>query len=643
MESKEGSVLAEMRFAICLVGLLLGLASDTHAQAVAADRSQLPTLKQLTIEELLDVDVTLPLRRPERVADAPAAVTVLTSEDIRRSGATNLPEVLRFAPGLFTTRFNASSWIITSRGFAMNSANKLLVLIDGRSVYSPLFSGVFWEQQDTHLIDLSRIEIIRGPGAALWGSNALNGVIHVVSKTAAETQGGIVSAATGNEDRFYGAARYGGRIGDGHYRVYFMAFDRDDGRLSTGTPAGDGQRLGQGGFRMDFGTDASAFTLQGDGYLTRVGLLGRDDLEAGGGNLLGKWTRRFSRENQLQLQFYYDKTFRSVPLQFEEGRGTYDVDVQHRFTPAPRHNLSWGAGYRVSRDDTVPTPLLFFAPEDRSTDLFSAFVQDDMVVSSDITATIGSKFEVNDYTGLEVQPTVRLRWVIDSSTLLWGAISRAVRLPTRLDTDIRITSAGRVVIAGNPDFESEQVVAYEAGYRVLPASSVSLDIALFHQRYDDLRTQELGLPVLVGNGLNARTSGIELLGRVQPSEGVRFTGSYAYLKQRLTLDPDSRDITGGRTEAIDPAHQLLGQVRINLPRDIELDGMLRWTSELPAPGTPSYAEASVRLGWRISPRAEISLVGRDLLHDSHLEFASPTSSARTMLERAAIARMTFTF
>lgn len=615
----------------------------------ATAQSQLPALKQLTLEELLDVDVTLPLRRPERVSEAAAAVTVLTSEDIRRGGALNLAETLRFAPGLFVGRLSASSWVISARGFASTSSNKLLVMLDGRTVYSPLFSGVFWDVQDTFLLDLDRIEVIRGPGATLWGSNAVNGVINVVSRTAAETQGGLVSVSGGAEERLSGSARYGGRVGSGFYRIYGKYFDRDDARQANGSPAKDWQKFGQGGFRLDFGTaDHSAVVIQGDLYASRAGLLNRaSDLESAGANILARWSRQFAPGNQLQAQFYYDRTSRMVPEQFREHRGTYDFDLQHRFRPAPRHALGWGVGYRASRDDTEPTVLLFFDPEDRTTHLVSAFAQDEITLSRDWTLTVGSKFEHNVYTGVEVQPTARLRWTPQTRQTVWGAVSRAVRLPTRLDTDVRVTNAGRVTIAGNPAFESETVVAYEGGYRVAPVSGLALDMAVFHQRYDDLRTQEAPTdpgPVLLGNGLNVRSSGLELIARAQPRANLTVTGSYAYLTKRLSLDPSSRDIPRGTTEAVDPAHQILGQIRVTLPAGLELDGYTRWISELPGPGTPAYTEATIRAGWRINNRFEVSIVGRDLLHDAHLEFVSPTAPAqRTMLERAVWVRLTVAF
>ena len=632
--------------AVCTI-VALSSASVLAQQPEPVTVSQLPTLKQLTLEELLNVDVTLPLRRPVRILDAAAAVNVITSEDIWRSGAVSLPEVLRASPSLFVGRFSAASWVISSRGFASTAANKLLVLVDGRSVYSPLFSGVFWEQIDAPIFDLDRIEVVRGPGASLWGSNAMNGVVSIVSKSARDTQGTFLSAGTGAEEHFFSSVRHGGRAGSGHYRLFGKLVARDDAHLTDGSAAEDWQRAGHFGARFDFGSPTNELTLQGDGFVSRLGLAGRDDLESSGANVLARWTRSVASQGNLQVQAYFDHSTRFVPAQFDEVRDTVDVDLQHRFTLRGRHQLSWGGGYRTSADDTTATVLLFFDPEDRRTHLVSAFLQDEIAITPRVVLTAGARLEHNDYTGLETQPTVRARWTPYPSHSLWGAVSRAVRLPTRLDTDVRITQGGRVVIAGNPSFDAETVIAYEGGYRMSAAQMFSADVAVFRNRYDDLRTQELpralGSPVTIGNGLNITTTGIEFTGSVQPRPWMRFTSSYAFLGKDLTLDPDSRDPTRGLNEAIDPRHQWSLSGRVDLPHRIELDGSLRTISALPNPGTPRYTEANLRLAWRPVQRFELSLVGRDLLHSTHLEFVSPTSSRRTELERAVYTRVSVAF
>jgi iron complex outermembrane receptor protein len=628
-----------------IVGLVFAIVAGPTTASAQADRPQAP-LKSLSIEELIDIDVSLPLGRQERVMDAPAAAGLLTSEDIRRSAAVALPDVLRTLPGVFSARFSASSWVITARGFANTAANKLLVMIDGRTVYSPLFSGVFWDQQDTLLEDVERIEVVRGPGGSLWGSNAVNGVINVFSKRAADTQGTLITVGGGAEERFNTAVRYGGRVRDGHFRIYGKYFDRDAGRLVDGGDAHDGQRFGQAGFRVDFGEPTRGVTLQGDAYSARGDLLDRDDIVADGLNLLGRWTTRPSANSDLQVQAYYDQTYRRVPLQVREGRDTADVEAQYRWSIRSKHLLRVGAGYRFSADATLPTAVLFFNPLDRSTTLLSGSIQDEIALTRKVSLIAGSRIEHNDYTGIELQPTARVGWTPSARHTVWGAVSRAVRMPTRFDTDLRILQNGVVVIAGTEDFRSETLLAYEAGYRGSPTSTFAWGVQLFRNHYDDLRTQEPSggtVPIRIGNGLNDVSSGGQVNATVQPHSRIRVTGSYAYLSHQLRLDENSRDLGRGLLETIDPKHQAQLLVRMDLPHRIEADVNTRHVGALPTPGTPAYTESDVRLAWHALPQLELALIGRDVLHPDHLEFVSPTSTRRTLLQRVVFTRVKITF
>lgn len=631
---------------------LLSGAVPASASVQSTASSQLPALKQLSIEELLEVDVTLPLRRDERVMDAPVAISLLTSEDIRRAGAVTLPETLRAVPGLFAARFGAASWVISSRGFASTSANKMLVMIDGRSVYSPLFSGVFWDQQDASLLDLERIEVIRGPGASLWGSNAVNGVINVVSRRAADTQGTLVTIGGGAEEQFNTSVRYGGSISTGHYRVYGKTFVRDAVNLANGGDAGDGQRFGQGGFRIDLGTvagDRPGFTLQGDAYRSRVSFADRDDIRGDGANLLARWTRRPSPTTQFQLQTYFDRTHRFVQAQTEEQRNTVDIDAQYRWSVNPRHTLSVGGGYRYSADDTEASPILRFEPEDRATNLLAGFVQDEITVTPRFTAIVGTKIERNDYTGTEWQPSGRIRWMPNSTQAVWAAVSRAVRMPTRFDTDLRILQNGVVIIAGNPDFQSETVVAYEAGYRAALSRTFAFSVNGFYNQYDHIRTQELqGTRVVLGNGLNNDSTGLTATAMIQPRSWITIRSSYTALSHELTLDRDSSDLGRGALETIDPDRFAMVQGRFNLPRGVEVDITTRFIAALPGPRpptppTPAYNEADFRIAWRATRGVELALIGRDMLHADHVEFISPTTERYTRIERAIHARVTLAF
>jgi iron complex outermembrane recepter protein len=632
-----------------LLTITIIAASIRLAEAQTPQNSQLPVLKQLSIEELLQLDVTLPLRREERIMDAPAAVAVLTSEDVRRQGAVSLAEALRHVPGLFVGRFSASSWIVASRGFGSTTANKMLVMIDGRTVYSPLFSGVFWNQHDMMMLDIDRVELIRGPGASLWGSNAVNGVINVVSKRAADTQGVLLTVAGGAEERFTTALRYGGRAGAGHYRVYGKFFDRDDANLPGGVDAHDGQRLGQGGFKLEFEPAAHGFTLQGDVYRTRADTATDADIRADGANVLGRWTYRRSSRSELQVQGYFDRTRRVVPQQIDEARNTLDIEVLQRLNLNSRHTLSAGASYRHSADDTIASPLLAFDPAERTTHLAGAFAQDEFAISPAVLLVAGAKIEHNDFTGVEWQPSLRGRWMPNTAHTIWGAVSRAVRLPTRFDSDVRVFRAGLLVATGDPDFRSEEVVAFEAGYRTSPLPSFAVDVAVFHNRYNHLRSQELtGGRITVANMLNNNSTGATITATVQPRSWARFAASYNVLGHDLSLDRGSTDIYRGRFETIDPKHMARVQGRFDLPHGLEVDVMTMFIGRLPQivpqiPGTPAYNEASFRAGWRINSRLEVSLIGRDVLHDDHIEFISPTSSRITRLERALFTRATLAF
>jgi iron complex outermembrane receptor protein len=600
-------------------------------------------LKKLSIEELMEIDVTSVSRRSERVSAAAAAITVITGEEIRRSGVTSLPEALRLVDALHVARFNSGTWAISARGFNIGTANKMLVLIDGRSVYTPLFAGVFWDVQDLLLDDVERIEVIRGPGATLWGANAVNGVVNVITKSARETQGGLAKLGAGNEDRL-AAFRYGGALGErSWYRAYAKHRSIDALAFAAGGSAEDPLRTLQGGFRVDGDrSQRDSFTFQGDVYRGASGLFLREDSRMHGGNLLGRWSRRTSESSQLDLQTYWDRTFRRVEGQFEEHRDTWDVDFQHALALAPRHEVVWGLGYRASRDETVDTPVLAWVPPRRTQTLFSAFAQDDIALVADrLHLTLGSKFEVPEYTGLEVLPSLRLAWTPNEHRTLWAAVSRAVRAPTRLDEDSRFLFGPVVIIQGSRDFESEEVIAYEAGYRILPRPYMSFDVAAFYNVYDHLRSQEppatgAPFPITLANKLNARTWGAEVQINAQAAPGWRLYGAYAYFHKRLSLDADSRDPMGGVQEGNDPEQRFAIRSFLDLPAGIELDAWLRYVDSLPNPFIPSYTELDLRLGWRPSDRLELSIIGQNLLHDQHAEFftARPEEVQRSVYGRA---------
>lgn len=643
------------RIGILMAGLLAALAAlpDARAQKTETRTETVPSpseLKKLSIEELMDLDVTSVSRRSEKLSRAAAAITVITQEDLRRSGVTSLPEALRLAVSLHVARFDGRTWAISARGFNLTTANKMLVLIDGRSVYTPLFSGVFWDVQDTVLEDVDRIEVIRGPGATLWGANAVNGVINVITRNAAETQGGLAAAGAGNEEHGFATARYGGALGEtGHYRVYARYYDRDGLARQNGDDAGDGARMGQSGFRADWtGAATDSFTVQGDVYDGRLGHIVQDDTRVDGGNLLGRWSRRFSATSSADLQVYWDRTHRDIPAQFEEHLDTWDLDFQHRLQPAPGHDLTWGLGYRYSRDRVDNSPLVAFLPEHRGLDLASGFIQDEIAFAADrLHLTVGTKLEHNESTGFEVQPSARFFWTPKEDRTLWAALSRAVRTPTRIDEDVRFFAPnGLVTVQGSRDFESEELLAWELGYRVLPWQDLSLDVAAFYNVYDHLRTVEPqpggGFPWVIDNRMDAETWGVEVRAAWQVSERWRLYGGYAFLDEDFQLDPDSHDVNRGQGEGNDPWHRFSLRSLLDLPGGVELDAWLRRTSELPAPTVPDYTELDLRLGWHATEALELSLVGQNLLHDQHLEFRS-ASSIPEEVERSVYGKVTWRF
>ena len=588
-------------------------------------------LKHLSLEELSEIEVTSAGKKPEKLSNVPSAVYVITQEEIRRSGVRSIPEALRLATGLEVAMFNNGTWAISARGFDITTANKIQVFMDGRSLYTPLFGGVFWDVQNTVIEDIDRIEVVRGPGATLWGGNAVNCVINIITKSASETRGVLAVAGGGAAERGFATLRYGGNIGRRiAYRVYGNYSNRDSQALLNGADAKDPFQMGQGGFRIDGTIDASnQLTVQGDLYDGRNGLLNRPDVALHGGNLLARWTHRFRGGSELQLQTYYDRTSRLVPRQFDEVRNTYDIDLQHHFRAGDRHDLVWGIGYRLSNNRTSESPLLFFEPSGRHLALFNLFAQDDIALYGDtLHLTVGSKFENNTYTGWEVQPTARLAWTPRETQTLWAAVSRAIRIPTQFDRDLRITAGtSSVLIRGNELFEPENLVAYELGYRILLDPRLSFDIATYFNDYNNLRSQESppggGFPVVLANNLRGHTYGAEITARYQLLSWWRLTGSYSNLQQRLRLAPGSTDRTGGLQEATDPRNQFSIRSNMDLPHKTELDFWVRQVSALRlsgAPPVPSYTVFDVRLGWRPLEYLEVSVVGRHLPGPSHLEF-----------------------
>ena len=630
-------------------GWVLALVAAIFNSSLFAQAQSERDLASLTLEQLLEVEVTSVSRRAERAAQASAAVGVITAEDIRRYGAATLPEILRLAVGLQVAQDDGSGYAITARGFNSTTANKLLVLIDGRTVYTPLFSGVFWDVQDVLLSDVERIEIVRGPGATLWGANAVNGVINIITKNSRETQGVIATAGSGNELFGFGEARFGGDIGDRtFYRAYSKYTYQDGLGLAGGGSARDPVRFGQAGFRSDW-EDAEAqdsVLLSGDIYSGLAGELIRPDTKLAGGNLLARWSRAIPDGSNIQLQTYYDRTHRNIPAFYREVRDTFDVDFQHEMPVGDRHFVLWGGGFRATSDRTRGSAELSFRPASRKSPLYNVFLQDDIqFLNRRLSLTLGTQIEHNDYTGLEVQPSTRLAWRPSETQTLWASVGRAVRSPTRLDVDLDLHS-GPITLVGNSDFKSESVLAYEVGYKTQPVAEVSFDIATFYNVYGDLRSLEpqpqTNTTILIANKLNARTYGAEITADYQVTSSWRLRAGYVYLGKRFSLDPESRDPGLGAAEGNDPQNRFLLRSYLDLPRDFEFDTALRFMGELPSPVVPRYLELDARFGWLYGREFDFSIVGRNLFDSQHPEFGvgGPT---RQEVQRSAFGRVTWRF
>jgi iron complex outermembrane receptor protein len=641
-----------------------------HADTTNAEIDVPPSLMDMPIEDLMQIPVTSVSKRPEPWFQAASAIYVLTGEEIRRSGVTTIPEALRLVPGLQVARVDSHTWAITARGFNSMFSDKLLVLMDGRVLYTPLFAGVFWDVQDTFLEDIDRIEVIRGPGATLWGANAVNGVINIITKKASETQSGIVYGGAGTEEQGMAGFRYGGKISDqAHYRVYGKWFTRDDAVFADGDDAADNWYGGRGGFRIDWTTSEDRLlTFQGDLYDNREGQTFfadpedpstrfDDQIQAGGGNVLARWTQRLANDSELTVQTYYDRTVRDL-VQFIENRDTFDIEMDHRFALGDRNSITWGLGYRLTSNDLEDTPTIQWDDTQRNLQLFSAFIQDHItIVPERLAVTLGSKFEHNDFTDFEIQPSGRIAWTPTTRQTVWGAVSRAVRTPAQSDRDMRfnVDSALFPGVAlsffGNDEFDSEEMIAYELGYRIQPVERVTLDIATFYNVYQDLRSLEnrgfslTPLPphvaVQVDNLLDANTYGVECAGTWQANTWWRWQVAYTYL--RMDIDPDSTSNDSAREEGDVPRHQVSLRSMMDLPGKFEFDTALRFVDTLATQNVPSYLVMDVRLGWQPIPNLDISLVGQNLLDSSHPEFSSLFTIQRTEVEHSVYGKVTYHF
>lgn len=588
-------------------------------------------LADYSLEQLADVVVTSVARQETRLSEAPASVFVISGAEIRRSGATSLPEALRLAPNLQVARADAHDYAISARGFGSALANKLLVLIDGRSVYSPLFSGVFWDTNDVVMADVERIEVISGPGATIWGANAVNGVINIITKSARDTQGSQL-VLRGGEEGASGSVRHGGALGnDGHYRVYAKLVRHDDIGREDGSVSGTGWERQQAGFRADWDGEGRSTTLSGDIYDGKLDEIGERDTRLAGANLVARSLRTLADGSTLRLQAYLDHTRREQTLGAQRLE-TIDLEAQHNLRAGARHSLAWGGGYRLSRDRIRSSPWLSMLNENKTLRWANLFVQDEIALTDTLRATAGIKAEHNVYTGIEWLPSARLAWNVRPDSLAWAALSRTVRAPSRIDRDLRLAAGAapnrtpRYFVEGGPGFESETARVIEFGYRAQPTPAISYSATLFHSEYDRLRTLELrpGAPAQFENHARGRVSGLETWASWQVLRGWRLSGGAVFQDVRIQSEDASRDwsrLLGMASN--DPKHYWSLRSAHELGADLQLDLSLRHVGKLSRPAVPGYHELDARLAWQARPNLELALVGRNLLHDQHAEFGEP--------------------
>ena len=608
------------------------------AAAAAVRTPTVEDLQELSIEQLSDIMVTSVSKAPESISDAPASIYVISHDDIIRSGAVSIPEILRLAPNLQVDQTSASHYVITARGFSGNAgdqnfSDKLLVLIDGRSVYTLLYSGVYWDMQDVPPDDIERIEVISGPGATLWGANAVNGVINIITRKAADTAGALVDVGAGALG-WSTTLQYGGKLGsDLNYRVYAKTFRDADTVTSTGAPARDHWSKPQGGFRFDWTpSGADTVTLQGDTYSGNDAQgPGSPDEHINGRNLMLRWDRVGAGGSDLQVQTYYDRTGRSTLGTGNFTLDTYDVDVQESFPFGPRNQVVLGGGYRYSRYNIASQSALLFVPPGRHLDLANGFVEDTLSVTSALKLTLAAKLEDDPFSGTTLLPTARASWKLNPTTLLWATASRAIRSPTPFDVDVQEKVGSTVFLSGDPDFRSETVTAYEIGVRLQPTSRLSVSASTFYNIYDDLKTLEPTpvsfTPLHWDNLMRGYTSGVEAWADYQLTTWWRLSGSFNSLQEHLKFKPGSLGLLGVSQSGDDPKNQASIKSSMNLGRALTLDADVRYVSGLPEPRVPAYVELNGRIGWNVSDHLQLSLSGFNLLHERHMEFPAPQANA----------------
>lgn len=638
-------------------------ANPAAAQNTPADSE----LLGLSIEELMNVKVTTVSRNPQKLNQVASAVFVITQDDIRRSGATSIPDALRMAPGMQVERVGTDKWAVSVRGFDGLYSNKLQVLMDGRSVYMPFFSGVLWEQQDTMMEDIERIEVIRGPAASVWGANAVNGVINIITKKAADTQGALLSAGGGSFERGFVGARYGGKLNEETpFRVYAKGFTRGQTQSLSGENVNDQWHSARGGFRFDHNRGIDQFTLQGDYFSNFDGstldknalnlsanplgqMRGRNE----GGNIRFRWDRTFSEHSAFMLQTYYDRS-QSVLLPIGKfDAESFDIDTQYQFPLFDRHKVTVGANYRLYHNKLPDTGLITFSPRERTNHLGATFIRDDITLIPDrLMFTVGSRFEHNDFTGWEIQPSARLMWTPNNENSLWMAVSRAVRTPSRGENDAIINVTPFIknyfgsfpsslalsgLLYGSHNFNSEKLIAYELGYRHQFSYQASLDLAGFVNDYSQMRDSSSGapsfssalpgqilLPLNINNRGSALAYGFEASVEWKPRDNWRLQGNYSFIHIDFFSNNSltKSDPSGGGSEKTAPRHQLSVRSNYDFSEKLQLNLWLRYSSDIGFYNIPGYVTMDAKVAYKPAKNIELFVAGQNLFSQHHREYAS---------------------
>lgn len=670
---------AQFNFSLLFILMLLGLAENAAADEASKD------IDELSINDLMQMEVSSASRKPQTLSNTAAAAFIISQDDIRRSGASNIPDALRLAPGIEVAQINANSWSITARGFNGRYANKLLVLMDGRTVYTPLFSGVFWNLQDTLLEDIERIEVIRGPGAVMWGANAVNGVINIITKKTKDTQGNLLVAGGGNQEQGFAGYRYGGQLGEeGNYRVYAKTFEREAFVSPGGERQHDDWRSVQSGFRVDQRISSDhRFTVQGDVYRKKVGntvqpltttspfntAFNVDDL-ADGANLISRWEGSFSDGSEFTLQGYYDRVNFTAPA-LSDSQDMFDIDFQHRLHPDPSHDLMWGLNYRFIHSATQTSSAIAFTPEDLGYHQGGAFVQDDItLIDNTLRLTLGSKIEESHFGNTQVQPNARLLWTPNDQHSLWASVSRASRIPSRGEAQANIALGTtttppalgslpvQVMAQPNPDLKAEKVFTAEIGWRTQWTERFSTDVTAFSNHYADLIMFRRGtaipptsFPLLVTQPMiwsnlsqEVTTRGIELVADWHVLDWMRFTGNYSHLKIEKAYDENNPDTAG-----LSPRHRGSLRWQIDVTEKTQLDMTMRHVSKLNAvnQGVPAYTTFDARLAYKPIDGMEWSIVAQNLFAPQHLEFrdsaAVSLTDFATQVPRSIYGKLSWSF